>query len=110
MEAGSGRGSRLSSPEAHFSGAEGARKRVRWGVPSGAAQAGFTVGADCGLSCADVSMWMSYADAVTTKSSTVWFPPLTFFALISSAGVALRLFLAWNRNHSMYTRQLPDWP
>src|SRR5260221_4757862 len=28
----------------------GARKRVRWGVPSGAAQAGFTVGAGYGLS------------------------------------------------------------
>jgi len=30
----------------------GARKRVRWGVPSGAAQAGFTEGADYGLFCA----------------------------------------------------------
>src|SRR5205809_750579 len=27
----------------------GARKRVRWGVPGGAAQAGFTVGASYGL-------------------------------------------------------------
>jgi len=30
-----------------------ARKRARWGVPSGAAQAGFTVGADYGLCFAE---------------------------------------------------------
>jgi hypothetical protein len=99
---------RVELPTRGLGSLEGRGSEHGWGMPSRAAQAGFTAGTNYGLSCADVSMWMSYADAVTTKSSTVSSPPLTFFALISSAGVALLLFLAWNHNHSMYQRQFAD--
>src|SRR5713226_986399 len=50
-----------------------------------------------------------YVNAVTTNSSTVSSPPLTFFALISAAIFALLLFIVWKHNHSKYHRRFAEW-
>jgi hypothetical protein len=50
-----------------------------------------------------------YVNTVTTNSSTVSSPPLTFFVLIFAAIFALLLFLVWRHNHSTYYRQSAEW-
>jgi hypothetical protein len=50
-----------------------------------------------------------YVNTVTTNSSTVSSPPLTFFALVSAASFALLLFLVWQHNHATYQRRFADW-
>jgi hypothetical protein len=50
-----------------------------------------------------------YINTVTTNSSTVSSPPMTFFVLISGASFALLLFLVWKHNHSSYQRQFAEW-
>ena len=50
-----------------------------------------------------------YVNTVTTNSSTVSSPPLTFFVLISAASFTLLLFLVWKHNHSTYQRQFAEW-
>src|SRR5260370_18732845 len=50
-----------------------------------------------------------YVNTVATNSSTVWSLPLTFFTLISTAGFALLLFLAWRHNHATYAQEYARW-
>jgi hypothetical protein len=50
-----------------------------------------------------------YVNTVTTNATTVSSAPLTFFALISGAILALLLFLAWRHNHSIYQTQYAQW-
>jgi hypothetical protein len=50
-----------------------------------------------------------YVNTVTTNSSTVSSPPLTFFVSISAAIFAFVLFLVWKHNHSTYTEQQARW-
>ena len=50
-----------------------------------------------------------YVNTVTTNSSTVASPPLTFFVLISAAIFAFVLFLVRKHNHTSYQKRLSDW-
>jgi hypothetical protein len=50
-----------------------------------------------------------YVDTLTTNSSTVSSPPLTFFALISAAIFALMMFLVWRHNHTAYAQRYAQW-
>jgi len=50
-----------------------------------------------------------YVNTVTTNSSTVSSPLLTFFVLISAASFSLLLVLVWKHNHSTYKRQFAEW-
>ena len=50
-----------------------------------------------------------YINTVTTNSSTVSSPLLTFFVLISAASFALLLFLVWRHNHSTYAQEYARW-
>jgi hypothetical protein len=50
-----------------------------------------------------------YVNTVTTNSSTVSSPSLTFFVLISVAVFALLLFLVWKHNHSTYQTRYAEW-
>jgi hypothetical protein len=50
-----------------------------------------------------------YVNTVTTNSSTVSSPPLTFFALISALIFALLLFVVWRHNHATYQRRFAEW-
>ena len=50
-----------------------------------------------------------YINSVTTKATTVSSAPLTLFALIYAAILALLLFLVWRHNHSSYQTQYAEW-
>jgi hypothetical protein len=50
-----------------------------------------------------------YVNSVTTKATTVSSTPLTLFALIYAAILALLLFLVWRHNHSSYQKQYAQW-
>jgi hypothetical protein len=50
-----------------------------------------------------------YVNTVTTNSSTVSSPPLTFFTLISAAIFVVLLFLVWKHNHSTYQTRFAEW-
>jgi len=50
-----------------------------------------------------------YVNTVTTNSSTVSSPALTFFVLIFAAIFALLLFLVWRHNHSTYLQRYAEW-
>jgi hypothetical protein len=50
-----------------------------------------------------------YVNTVTTNSSTVSSPPLTFFVLISAASFSLLLVLTWKHNHSTYQKRFAAW-
>jgi len=50
-----------------------------------------------------------YVNSVTTKATTVSSAPLTLFALIYAAILALLLFLVWRHNHSSYQTQYAQW-
>jgi len=50
-----------------------------------------------------------YVNTVTTNSSTVSSPPLTFFALISAAIFALMMFLVRSHNHTAYAQRYAQW-
>lgn len=50
-----------------------------------------------------------YVNTVTTNSSTVSSPPLTFFVLISIGIFALLLFLVWKHNHFTYQKRFTEW-
>ena len=50
-----------------------------------------------------------YVNTVTTNSSTVSSPALTFFFLIFAAIFALLLFLVWKHNHSTYQTRFAEW-
>ena len=50
-----------------------------------------------------------YVNTVSTNSSNVSSPPLTVFALISTASFALLLFLVWKHNNSTYQKRFEEW-
>lgn len=50
-----------------------------------------------------------YVNTVTTNATTVSSAPLTLFALIYAAILALLLFLVWRHNHSSYQTQYAQW-
>src|SRR6266852_9818646 len=50
-----------------------------------------------------------YVNTVTTNSSTVPSPALTFFGLIFAGIFTLLLFLVWKHNHSTYERRIAEW-
>lgn len=50
-----------------------------------------------------------YLNAVTTNSSTVSSPPLTFFVVIAAAIFVFTLFLVWKHNHSTYQERFAKW-
>jgi len=50
-----------------------------------------------------------YINAITTKSSTVSSPPLTFFTVIFVAIFTFLLFLVWKHNHSTYQTRYAEW-
>jgi hypothetical protein len=50
-----------------------------------------------------------YVNTVTKNATTVSSAPLTFFALIYAAILALLLFLVWRHNHSSYQTQYAQW-
>ena len=50
-----------------------------------------------------------YVNTVTTNATTVSSGPLTLFALIYAAILALLLFLVWRHNHSSYQTQYAHW-
>ena len=49
-----------------------------------------------------------YVNTVTTNSSTVSSPPLTFFAVTAAASFVFVLFLVWKHN-STYKKRLAEW-
>ena len=50
-----------------------------------------------------------YINTVTTNATIVSSAPLTLFALIYAAILALLLFLVWRHNHSSYQTQYAEW-
>ncbi len=50
-----------------------------------------------------------YVNTITTNATTVSSAPLTVFALISGAIIALLCFLVWKHNHSIYQRRFAKW-
>jgi hypothetical protein len=62
-----------------------------------------------GLAFLCVGWLVFYVNTITTNSSTVLSPPLTFYSLLASGIFVLLLFVVWRHNHSTYPTERAQW-